>query len=96
MSPLGQTQLPPTACTWGAAAKSARLAGPTPPVGMNFTPPKGPDRALRAERPPYTLAGKNLSTFRPCFRAAMISVGVTQPGVTGMPCAQHQLTTSSS
>ena len=49
-----------------------------------------------AERPPYTPAGKNLTTVKPSFIAAMISLGVTQPGVTAMPFSTHQRTTSSS
>ena len=37
-----------------------------------------------------------MTTFRPNFMAAMISVGVTQPGVTVTSFSTHQRTTSSS
>ena len=63
---------------------------------MNLIPPNGPESAFMAERPPYTPAGKNLTTVKPSFIAAMISLGVTQPGVTAMPFSTHQRTTSSS
>ena len=36
--------------------------------------------ALSAFKPPYTFAGKNLTIFIPRSSAAIISVGVTQPG----------------
>ena len=58
--------------------------------------PKGPESAFMAESPPYTPAGKNLTTVKPSFIAAMISLGVTQPGVTAIPFSTHQRTTSSS
>ena len=85
MSFFGTVQLPPTAWMIGEEMNSARLSLLTPPVGINFVPGKGPERDFSAFRPPYTLAGKNFSTFRSCFFAIMISVGVTQPGVTALP-----------
>ena len=96
MSFLVHTQLPPIAWMKGAALYSARFWAFTPPVGINLMLPKGPDRAFIAFRPPYTLAGKNFRTFSPSFMAAMISLGVTQPGVTATLFSTHQRTTSSS
>ena len=96
MSAFGQTQLPPTAWMNGAAMNSPMFCVLTPPVGMNLIPPNGPESAFMAESPPYTPAGKNFTTFSPSFMAAMISVGVTQPGVTATPFSTHQRTTSSS
>ena len=96
MSAFGQTQLPPTAWMNGAAINSPMFCVLTPPVGMNLIPPKGPESAFMAESPPYTPAGKNFTTVKPIFIAAMISVGVTQPGVTATPFSTHQRTTSSS
>ena len=52
--------------------------------------------AFMAESQPYTPAGKNLSTESPRFMAAMISVGVTQPGTMVTSCSTHHATTSSS
>ncbi len=63
---------------------------------MNLIPPNGPESAFMAESPPYTPAGKNLTTVKPSFIAAMISLGVTQPGVIGTLRSTHQRTTSSS
>ena len=37
---------------------------------MNLIPPNGPESAFMAERPPYTPAGKNLTTVKPSFIAA--------------------------
>lgn len=68
----------------------------TPPVGTKRIEPNGALSAFMAESPPYTPAGKNLSTESPRFMAAMISVGVTQPGTMVTSCSTHHATTSSS
>ena len=52
MSALAHSQLPPTAWMNGAEIYSARFLSFTPPVGMNLMPPKGPESAFIALRPP--------------------------------------------
>mmetsp|Transcript_126313 Transcript_126313/g.252381 ORF Transcript_126313/g.252381 Transcript_126313/m.252381 type:complete len:209 (-) Transcript_126313:25-651(-) len=61
---------------------------------MNLRPAYGAQMAFRAEAPPLASAGKNFIMERPRPIAASISVGVATPGITGIPRARHQRTTS--
>ena len=51
---------------------------------MNFSPANGEDMALIIARPPAASAGKNFTTSSPNSTATWISVGVAQPGMTGI------------
>src|SRR5699024_7666384 len=90
----GTIQLPPMASTEGRAVYSARLAVLIPPVGTNFTPANGAERALMALAPPEASAGKNFRASRPAARAAWISVAVTAPGSGSTPRSWQRVTTS--
>src|SRR5665648_31703 len=94
MSALSHNQLPPTACIKEAAEYSPTFCPLTPPVGINLTLPNGPASAFIAGSPPYMLAGKNFKTFNPKDIASVISVGVTQPGVTATLLSAHHITSS--
>src|ERR1019366_50421 len=61
----GTIQEPPPAAPAGMARYSARFAGPTPPVGTNWTSPNGAASALIAAGPPAGTARENLTGRRP-------------------------------
>src|SRR5665647_3865311 len=65
---------------------------------MNFSPAdlKGENKFSQPCTPPYIFAGKYLTILRPAFRAAIISVGVTQPGVIVILLSIHQCTITGS
>ena len=89
------TKLPPTATMLFCDAKSVMFSRFTPPVGRKRMSRKTPDNALIALIPPKRSAGKYLITDNPRDLAAMISVGVTQPGTTAMFFSLQCFTTSS-
>ena len=94
--PSAQTQLPPTAWMNGAADILADVLVVDAAGGDELDAAEGTgERLHRASGRRRRSPGR---TSRPSGRgdiAAMISVGVTQPGVTAIPFSTHQLTTSS-
>ena len=59
----------------------------TPPVGSSFTSGSGPRSAFRYLGPPTADAGKIFTMSAPAFQAVITSVGVSAPGMIGMPRA---------
>ena len=74
-------KLPPQQKTLLFFRYCAILFSSIPPVGINFILGKAADSAMMALIPPKVSAGKNLTMLKPAFTAAIISVGVTQPGM---------------
>ena len=61
-----------------------------PPVGTKRTSGNGPRSARRRATPPAASAGKSLSRSRPRSRAAITSVAVATPGITGTSSSRQR------
>ena len=93
MGSVGTIHEPPTQATLASARNSCALPACTPPVGQNFTSPKGPCQALSMGTPPACSAGKNFSSVWPSSCASMTSLPVATPGSSGRPRSWQALPT---